>query len=188
MPELPEVEIVRKSLDKKIKQKTVKKVIVRNKNLRFRVPSNFEELLINKKIVEIKRFSKYLILCLSNKSYCVIHLGMSGTIHLVQKGKKGFITNVSFYNSPSLPIKHNHVEIFGTTENVGPPKNIAHGDGPISLQNHCCSQVSFRNIWMGHFFQMFPEGHSSVPQNEALSSPEGLTASTPTGSHRPNTD
>ena len=42
MPELPEVEIVRKSLDKKIKQKTVKKVIVRNKNLRFRVPSNFE--------------------------------------------------------------------------------------------------------------------------------------------------
>ena len=43
---------------------------------------------------------------------------------------------------------HNHVEILGTTENVGPPKNIAHGDGPISLQNHCCSQVSFRNIWV----------------------------------------
>ena len=29
----------------------------------------------------------------------------------------------------------NHVEIFGTTENVGPPKNIAHGDGPISLSS-----------------------------------------------------
>ena len=112
MPELPEVEIVRKSLDKKIKQKTVKKVIVRNKNLRFRVPSNFEELLINKKIVEIKRFSKYLILCLSNKSYCVIHLGMSGTIHLVYKNKKKLLTNTSFYNSPTLPNKHNHIEIF----------------------------------------------------------------------------
>tara|TARA_B100001057_G_scaffold215051_1_gene215292 strand:+ start:135 stop:773 length:639 start_codon:yes stop_codon:yes gene_type:complete len=37
---------------------------------------------------------------------------MSGTIHLIQKGKKNFLTNTSFYNSPSLPIKHNHVEIF----------------------------------------------------------------------------
>ena len=32
MPELPEVEIVRQSLDKKIKQKKVKKVLVRNRN------------------------------------------------------------------------------------------------------------------------------------------------------------
>ena len=41
MPELPEVEIVRKSLAKKIKQKKVKKVIVRNRNLRFKIPLNF---------------------------------------------------------------------------------------------------------------------------------------------------
>ena len=41
MPELPEVEVVRQSLDKKIKQKKVKKVIIRNKNLRFRISSNF---------------------------------------------------------------------------------------------------------------------------------------------------
>ena len=36
MPELPEVEIVRQSLNKKIKQKKVKKVIIRNKNLRLK--------------------------------------------------------------------------------------------------------------------------------------------------------
>ena len=41
MPELPEVEIVRQSLSKKIKQKKVKKVIVRNRNLRFKIPKNF---------------------------------------------------------------------------------------------------------------------------------------------------
>ena len=41
MPELPEVEIVRQSLNKKIKQKKVKKVIVRNRNLRFKIPSDF---------------------------------------------------------------------------------------------------------------------------------------------------
>ena len=83
MPELPEVEIVRQSLHKKIKQKKVKKVIVRNKNLRFKIPYNFISFLENQRIVKVKRFSKYLILCLSNGSYCLLHLGMSGTILLV---------------------------------------------------------------------------------------------------------
>ena len=111
MPELPEVEIVRRSLNKKIKQKKVKKVIVRNRNLRFKIPLNFTSFLKDKKIIKVKRFSKYLILCLSNNSYCLLHLGMSGTIHLVNKDKKNFITNTSFYSSPRLPLKHNHVEI-----------------------------------------------------------------------------
>jgi len=111
MPELPEVEVVRQSLDKKIKQKKVKKVIVRNRNLRFKIPTHFENFLKNKKIIKVDRFSKYLILHLSNKSYCLIHLGMSGTIHLIDNEKKNFITNTSFYNSPKLPIKHNHIEI-----------------------------------------------------------------------------
>ena len=111
MPELPEVEIVRESLDKTIKQKKVKKVIIRNRNLRFKIPSNFSNFLKNQKIIKVKRFSKYLILSLSNKSYCLLHLGMSGTVHIVHSKKKNFVTNSSFYNSPILPKKHNHVEI-----------------------------------------------------------------------------
>ncbi len=111
MPELPEVEIVRQSLDKKIKQKKVKKVRVRNRNLRWKIPLNFASLLKGKKIVKVKRFSKYLIICFSNGSFCLLHLGMSGTVHLVYNNKKNLITNTSFYNSPFLPKKHNHVEI-----------------------------------------------------------------------------
>ena len=49
MPELPEVEIVRQSLNKKIKQKKVKKVIIRNRNLRLKIPSNFTSHFLNKK-------------------------------------------------------------------------------------------------------------------------------------------
>ncbi len=111
MPELPEVEIVRQSLDKKIKQKKVKKVIIRNRNLRFKIPTNFSSFLLNKKIIKIDRFSKYLILHLSNKSFCLLHLGMSGTVHIIKNNKKNLITNSSFYNSPYVPKKHNHVEI-----------------------------------------------------------------------------
>ena len=112
MPELPEVEIVRKSLNKKIKQKRVKKVIIRNTNLRFKIPLNFKSFLKGKKIINVERFSKYLIICLSQGSYCLIHLGMSGTIHIVEKKISNKITNTSFYKSPYLPSKHNHVEIF----------------------------------------------------------------------------
>ena len=48
---------------------------------------------------------------LSNKSYCLLHLGMSGTVHLIHKNKNDYLTNASFYSSPKLPDKHNHVEI-----------------------------------------------------------------------------
>jgi len=52
-----------------------------------------------------------LIIHLSKKTYCLVHLGMSGTIHIVDNMKFNKYTNSSFYNSPELSKKHNHVEI-----------------------------------------------------------------------------
>ena len=109
MPELPEVEIVRQSLNKKINQKRVKKVIIRNRNLRFLIPNNFKSYIKNKKIIKVDRFSKYLIIHFWEGDYCLVHLGMSGTIHIVDKFKLSKFTNTSFYHSPTLPKKHNHV-------------------------------------------------------------------------------
>ncbi|MDA7638756.1 bifunctional DNA-formamidopyrimidine glycosylase/DNA-(apurinic or apyrimidinic site) lyase [Candidatus Pelagibacter sp.] len=111
MPELPEVEIVKQSLSKKIERKKIKKIIITNRNLRFKIPLKFEELLKNKIIKKVTRFSKYIILNFSDESFCLIHLGMSGTVHLIKKNNISKFTNSSFYNSPSLPKKHNHVEI-----------------------------------------------------------------------------
>ena len=112
MPELPEVEIVRQSLAKNIKGKKINKVLVRNRNLRFKLKPYFENKLKNQFISNIQRFSKYIIIMLKNKSFCVIHLGMSGTIHVIKKKKKNLLTNTSFYQSPTLPKKHNHIEFF----------------------------------------------------------------------------
>ena len=111
MPELPEVEIVKQSLSKKIKNKVIKKVLVKNRNLRFKLAPEFESHLYRKKILKIIRFSKYLILFFKDNAGFIIHLGMSGTIHLINKNKKNIITNTSFYNSQLLPKKHNHIEI-----------------------------------------------------------------------------
>ena len=112
MPELPEVEVIKQSLDKKIKFQKINKVLVRNRNLRFKVPENFEFFLKNKKINKISRKSKYLIFHLNNNSFLIIHLGMSGTIHLVSKKNYYKNTNTSFYGSSSLPVKHSHILIF----------------------------------------------------------------------------
>ena len=111
MPELPEVEIIKQSLHKKIKQKSIKKVLIRNRNLRFKVPFNFESFLKNKKIIKVDRFSKYLIFHFYFGNFCLIHLGMSGTIHILNKKKSSKFTNTSFYHSPFLPKKHNHIEL-----------------------------------------------------------------------------
>ena len=85
MPELPEVEIVKQSLSKKIKGKIIRKVLVKNRNLRFKIPSDFESHFKRKKIIKIDRFAKYLILIFKDNTGCVIHLGMTGTIHLIDK-------------------------------------------------------------------------------------------------------
>ena len=111
MPELPEVEIVKKSLAQKIVTKKIKKVIIKNRNLRFKIPIKFEELLKNKTIKKVTRFAKYIILNFLDGSFCLIHLGMSGTIHLIKKNCLNKFTNTSFYNSPILYERHNHVEI-----------------------------------------------------------------------------
>jgi len=111
MPELPEVEVVKQSLDKKIKFQKISDVLVKSRKLRFKVPKNFHLFLKNKKVNKISRKSKYLVFHLNNKTFFIIHLGMSGSIHLVSKKKKISNTNTSFYGPLNLPTKHNHILI-----------------------------------------------------------------------------
>tara|TARA_B100001057_G_scaffold479121_1_gene550346 strand:- start:467 stop:1330 length:864 start_codon:yes stop_codon:yes gene_type:complete len=112
MPELPEVEVVKLSLKNSIQSKKINKVIVFNRNLRFKIHKKFESFLKKKIIINIQRFSKYILFYLDNKSILVLHLGMSGTIHILKNNRKNNFTNSSFYSSPLLPKKHNHVIIF----------------------------------------------------------------------------
>ena len=53
MPELPEVEIVRQSLNKKIKYKKIQKIIIRNRNLRFKISPEFEKSQLIKKLKKL---------------------------------------------------------------------------------------------------------------------------------------
>ena len=61
MPELPEIEIVKRSLFKKINEAKIIDIKINNKNLRYKVPHTFPKHLVGEKILRISRRSKYLI-------------------------------------------------------------------------------------------------------------------------------
>ena len=163
MPELPEVEIVKQSLAKKIEQKKIKKVIIKNRNLRFKIPLKFEKLLENKTIKKVTRFSKYLILNFSDGTFCLIHLGMSGTIHLIKKNDLNKFTNTSFYNSSILPKRHNHVEIqfsdlkiiYNDPRRFGFFKFINNKQELINRFNHLGPEPFFKNFDLKYLMKYF---------------------------------
>ena len=79
MPELPEVETVKRGLEEFIINETIRKVYLSELKLRFPWPKNFISEVVGKKIVSIKRRAKYIIISL-NQGYSIIaHLGMSGS-------------------------------------------------------------------------------------------------------------
>ena len=61
MPELPEIEIVKRSLFKMINKAKIIDVKINNKNLRYKIPDTFSKNLIGARILRISRISKYLI-------------------------------------------------------------------------------------------------------------------------------
>ena len=107
MPELPEIEIVKRSLFKKINGAKIVNVKINNKNLRYKITDELPKKLINEKILKISRRSKYLIFHFKNK-LLLAHLGMSGKFLIIRsKDKKMFKT--SFYYDLDILAKHNHI-------------------------------------------------------------------------------
>ena len=64
MPELPEVEVVKKSLEREVNKKTIKKVKIYDFNLRYKVNKNEISKINGLRILKIERRSKYLIFLL----------------------------------------------------------------------------------------------------------------------------
>lgn len=109
MPELPEVEITKKTLEKYVQGQYITDVKIKNYNLRYKISKNFKKKITNIKIKKITRRSKYLIFHLSDKNFFIIHLGMTGRILIGKNEKIDNLLDTSFYSSKSPINKHNHV-------------------------------------------------------------------------------
>jgi formamidopyrimidine-DNA glycosylase len=97
MPELPEVETIRRGLHPTLLNKTLKSVIVRRDSLRIPFPKNFAKILTGRKIINLTRRSKYLLMHMEGGDVVIIHLGMSGSMKILE-------------NNIPKPDKHDHVD------------------------------------------------------------------------------
>lgn len=83
MPELPEVEVLRRSLEPLLPGDVIERVRVSNAALREPVKTRQLGRVAGSRIVGLRRRSKYLLIDLSSGSTVAIHLGMSGRLTLV---------------------------------------------------------------------------------------------------------
>lgn len=86
MPELPEVETVRRGIEPHVLKRRITQVIVRDSRLRWPVPRDLAENLTGQTITGTTRRGKYLLLGLASGDRLIIHLGMSGRLFVLKPG------------------------------------------------------------------------------------------------------
>ena len=95
MPELPEVEVVKRSLNNKIQNLIIKKVKINDSKLRYRINKNKIKKIIGCRLKKIERKSKYLLFFFNKNIIMLVHLGMTGKFFFINKKNNKFKT--SFY-------------------------------------------------------------------------------------------
>lgn len=97
MPELPEVETVRRGLVDALEGRTLARVEQRRPDLRFPFPEDFAARLTGRRVARVARRAKFLLLHLDDGAVVLWHLGMSGRVKILRGDIPG-------------PEKHDHVD------------------------------------------------------------------------------
>jgi formamidopyrimidine-DNA glycosylase len=111
MPELPEVETVRRGLEPAMEGARFTKVEVHRGDLRWPLPKDFSRRLEGNTVTGIGRRAKYLLVDLASNDVLLMHLGMSGSFH-VFAGKDHRAKGESpgnYYHERSQHVVHDHV-------------------------------------------------------------------------------
>lgn len=103
LPELPEVETVRRGLLPHLEGQRIARAEVRRPDLRWPLPVDLVQVLTGATVTALRRRSKYLLADLDRGGTLLMHLGMSGRM-LVQGGSLG-----DFHRDPAILRRHDHV-------------------------------------------------------------------------------
>jgi formamidopyrimidine-DNA glycosylase len=107
MPELPEVETVRRGLEPAMEGARFVKVEVRRGDLRWPLPKDFARRLQGKTVTGLGRRAKYLLADLSSGDVLLMHLGMSGSFHVFRNA--GDKTLGRYHHERAQQAAHDHV-------------------------------------------------------------------------------
>src|SRR5579863_10477906 len=112
MPELPEVETVRRGLEPAMQGARFTKVEMRRADLRWPLPKDFVQRLTGKTITGLGRRAKYLLADLSSGDVLIMHLGMSGSFHVFQESGRGSGRGKApgnYYHEQAQHTAHDHI-------------------------------------------------------------------------------
>ena len=134
MPELPEVETVRRGLEAAMAGARLTGVEQRRPDLRFPFPERFAERLTGQRVEALRRRAKYLIADLDGAEVLVMHLGMSGSFRIEQArgpipgagAKNPLHDHVTFDLSTGARIIYNDPRRFGFMQLIRRPEFAAH--------------------------------------------------------------
>jgi formamidopyrimidine-DNA glycosylase len=107
MPELPEVETVRRGLEPVMQGARFKMVEARRRDLRWPLPGDFAARLEGKTVTGLGRRAKYLMADLSSGEVLLMHLGMSGSFRVSHDG--GERRPGKYHHQPPQHLTHDHV-------------------------------------------------------------------------------
>jgi formamidopyrimidine-DNA glycosylase len=107
LPELPEVETVKRGLAPVMEGARFLKVEQRRSDLRWPFPRGFAKRLTGRTAVSVGRRAKYLAIDLDDGAVLVVHLGMSGSFRIEAEG--GGQATSTYYHAPAKLSAHDHV-------------------------------------------------------------------------------
>ncbi|MGU3540629.1 bifunctional DNA-formamidopyrimidine glycosylase/DNA-(apurinic or apyrimidinic site) lyase [Methylobacterium sp. A54F] len=109
MPELPEVETVRRGLAPALVGARFSRVTLRRPNLRFPFPENFRERLEGRTVTDLNRRAKYLAAGLDSGETLIMHLGMSGRFDVALADGRNLSPGDFYLEGAQGRPKHDHV-------------------------------------------------------------------------------
>lgn len=107
MPELPEVETVRRGLADAITGATFRHVELNRPTLRFPLPQGFAERLAGRRVLSVGRRAKYLLIDLDDGTVLLGHLGMTGSFRI--EAEAGATIPGAYHHARSTEAAHDHV-------------------------------------------------------------------------------
>ena len=136
MPELPEVETVRRGLAPVMEGRKILSVEQRRPDLRFPFPNRFSERISGTKIERLGRKAKFLTGYLSSGEVLVLHLGMTGRFTIDGDATADLV------HIPNTNAKHDHV--------------VFHMEGGVRVTYNDPRRFGFMELWPGDTFQNYP--------------------------------
>jgi formamidopyrimidine-DNA glycosylase len=133
MPELPEVETVRRGLVPVMEGQVIKRANIRRPDLRWPFPPRMAERLSGQKVLGLRRRSKYILCDLASGETLLIHLGMSG--------------RMTINPQPLPPEKHDHVVLdMGSGAQIAFNDSRRFGAMDLCVTDDCEAHKFLRNL------------------------------------------